>query len=240
MENQKIISIIIPSYSYAHYLSECVESVINQSERAHEIVIVSDGAVDNTVDIAKELIKKYPYQNIILIEKENGGLSSARNTGIREATSEYILCLDADDMLRPDAIKEHLKIAGENVIAQCGLMYFGNQVAEFRPQGATLESMLKANTVYCDSVFTKKMWEAVGGYDESETMRLGLEDWMYFIELMANGAKVVTSDYIALLYRRHGNTMTHTTTHPKWNEIIDFMAKKVYNKYGLIADFHKI
>ena len=229
----KTLSVIIPCYNYAHYLGDCIESVLNQSVKADEIIAVDDESKDNT----KEVAEKYPVK---YIWQKNKGLSGARNTGIREATSEYILCLDSDDMLRPDAIKEHLKIAGENTIAQCGLMYFGNQVAEFRPQGATLESMLKANTVYCDSVFTKKMWEAVGGYDESETMRLGLEDWMYFIELMANGAKVVTSDYIALLYRRHGNTMTHTTTHPKWNEIIDFMAKKVYNKYGLIADFHKI
>ena len=229
----KTLSVIIPCYGYAHYLGDCIESVLNQSVKADEIIVVDDESKDNT----KEIAEKYPVK---YIWQKNKGLSGARNTGIREATSEYILCLDSDDMLRPDAIKEHLKIAGENTIAQCGLMYFGNQVAEFRPQGATLESMLKANTVYCDSVFTKKMWEAVGGYDESETMRLGLEDWMYFIELMANGAKVVTSDYIALLYRRHGNTMTHTTTHPKWNEIIDFMSKKVYNKYGLIADFHKI
>lgn len=229
----KTLSVIIPCYNYAHYLGDCIESVLNQSVKADEIIIVDDESTDNT----KEIASKYPVK---YIWQKNKGLSGARNTGIQEATSEYIMCLDADDMLRPDAIQEHLKIAGENIIAQCGLMYFGNQVAEFRPQGATLESMLKANTVYCDSVFTKKMWEKIGGYDESETMRLGLEDWLLWIEMMANGAKVVTSDYIALLYRRHGNTMTHTTTHPRWNEIIDFMAKKVYNKYGLIADFHKI
>lgn len=228
----KTLSVIIPAYNYAHYLGDCIESVLNQSVKADEIIVVDDESQDNT----KEIASKYPVK---YIWQKNKGLSGARNTGIREATSEYILCLDADDLLRPDAIKEHLAIAGENIIAQCGLMYFGNQVAEFRPQGATLESMLKANTVYCDSVFTKKMWEKVK-YDESETMRLGLEDWLLWIEMMANGAKVVTSDYIALLYRRHGNTMTHTTTHPRWNEIIDFMAKKVYNKYGLIADFHKI
>lgn len=229
----KTLSVIIPAYNYAHYLGDCIESVLNQSIKADEIIIVDDESTDNT----KEVASKYPVK---YIWQKNKGLSGARNTGIREATSEYIMCLDSDDMLRPDAIQEHLKIAGENIIAQAGLMYFGNQVAEFRPQGATLESMLRANTVYCDSVFTKKMWETIGGYDESDTMRLGLEDWLFFLELMANGAKVVTSDYIALLYRRHGNTMTHTTTHPKWNEIIKFMKNKIETKYDLKTDFRSI
>lgn len=231
MQN-KTLAVVIPCYKQAHFLGECIESVLAQSIKPDEIIVVNDGSPDNTSEVARRY-------GVIVVEKENGGLSSARNAGIERATSEYIMPLDADDMLRPDAIKELMAIAGENVIAQAGLMYFGNQVAEFRPQGATLKSMLRANTVYCNSVFTKKMWEKVK-YDEGDTMCLGLEDWLFWVELMANGAQVKTSDYIALLYRRHGNTMTHTTTHPRWNEIIDYMSKKLYNKYGLVADFHTI
>lgn len=229
---QKLISVIIPCYKQAHFLGECIESVLAQSVKADEIIVVNDGSPDNTSEVAK----KY---GVIFIEKENGGLSSARNAGIKQATSNYIMPLDADDMLRPDAIKEHLAIADENVIAQCGMLYFGNQVATYRPMGATLDSMLKSNSVYCNSVFTKKMWEKTK-YDESTVMRLGLEDWLFWIELMANGAQVKTSDYIALLYRRHGNAMTQATTHPRWNEIIEYMSKKIKDKYGLKTNFHSL
>ena len=230
---RKSISVIIPCYNQAHFLGECIESVLAQSVKPDEIIVVSDGSPDNTAEIAR----KY---GVILVEKENGGLSSARNAGITIATSQYIMPLDADDLLRPDAIKEMMALADEKVIAQAGLMYFGMQVATFFPQGANLESLLKTNTVYCNSIFPKKAWEDIGGYDESDIMRLGLEDWLAWIEMAAMGYEIRTCNYIALLYRRHGQAMTQRTTHPRWNEIIAYMKEKIENKYGLKTDFHSI
>ena len=229
----KTLSIVIPAYNYAQYIGECIESVLNQSQKADEIIVVDDESKDNT----KEIVSKYPVR---YIWQKNKGLSGARNTGIREATSQFICCLDADDMLRPDAIKEMMVLADEKVIAQAGLMYFGTQIATFFPQGADLESLLKTNTVYCNSIFPKKAWEDMGGYDESETMRLGLEDWLAWIEMAAMGYKVKTCNYIALLYRRHGQAMTQATTHPNWNIIIKYMKEKIESKYGLKTYFQKI
>lgn len=222
----KTISIIIPCYNYAHYLGECIESVLRQTHKADEIIVVDDESTDNI----KEVVSKYPVR---YFWQKNKGLSGARNTGIAEAKSNYIMCLDADDMIRPDAIKEHLAIAGEKVIAQCGLMYFGTQSAVFRPVGATLESLLKSNTVYCNSVFPKKGWEEVGGYDEGEVMRLGLEDWEFWVRLVGAGYVVKTSDYIALLYRRHPNTMTKQTTHPNFKKLSDYIYNKNKHLIGL-------
>lgn len=216
---EKTISVIITAYNYGRFLDDCIQSVLSQSLQPNEIIVVDDESTDNT----KEIVAKYPVK---YLWQKNKGLSGARNTGIREATSDYIMCLDADDMLRPDAIKEHMAIAGPDTIAQCGLMYFGEQVATFRPQGATYESLLRTNTVYCNSVFPKKAWEEAGGYDESDTMRLGLEDWDFWIRLAKRGYKVKTSDYIALLYRRHGNTMTKETTHPNFEKITKYILQK--------------
>ena len=213
------ISVVIPCYGQAHFLSEAIESVLRQSRQADEIIVVNDGSPDNTSEVAK----KYP---VILVEKENGGLSSARNAGIKKATSQFIMCLDADDMLRPQALEEHLKIAGDNFISQCGMLYFGTQVAVFRPMGATLESMRYSNSIYCNSVFPKALWERVGGYDESETMRLGWEDYLFWYECLKVGATLRTSDYIALLYRRHGDAMTIQTTHPNLDKIKAYMKTK--------------
>lgn len=233
MYQKKSLSVIIPAYNYATYLGECIESVLSQSLLPDEIIVVDDESTDNT----KEVCEKYPVK---YIWQKNKGLSGARNTGIREAKSDYIMCLDADDILRPDAIKEHMEIADDNSIAQCGLMYFGTETGTFRPQGATLDTLLITNSVYCNSVFPRKAWEQVGGYDESETMRLGLEDWLYWLEMASCGYKIKTSDYIALLYRRHGNAMTKRTTHPKWNEIIEYMKNKIKDKYGLETGFRPL
>ncbi len=242
MQN-KTITVVIPCYNYAHFLKECIESVLNQSHKPDEIIVVDDGSQDDPEAV---LLKQfYPYYDLAggiikYIKQDNGGLSSARNTGISAATSQYIMCLDADDMLRKDAIKEHMAIVDEKSIAQCGLMYFGTQNATFRPTGANLESLLHTNSVYCNSVFPKKAWEEAGGYDESPTMRLGLEDWLFWIECAVQGYEVKTSDYIALLYRRHQGAMTNQTTHPRWDEIIDYMAKKIKARYGMETFFQPI
>jgi glycosyltransferase involved in cell wall biosynthesis len=229
---QKKLTVVIPCYNYARYLSECIESVLNQSEKAWEIIVVDDESTDDT----KEVCEKYPVK---YIWQKNKGLSGARNTGISQATGDYILCLDADDMLRPDSIKEYMKLVDENSIAQLGMMYFGLQIATFRPCGATLQSLLRSNSIYCNSVFPRSAWEKVK-YDESQTMRLGLEDWLFWIELFANGYILKMGDYISLLYRRHGNAMTQATTHPRWNEITQYMKEKVKRVYNLESNFHKI
>lgn len=231
MEHIKKITIVIPCYNYGRYLKECVESVRNQTYPVHEIIVVNDGSPDNTSEVAKEL-------GVILVEKENSGLSSARNAGITVATGEYIMCLDADDKLTPGAIEEHMKlIEDDTTIAQCALMEFGERHLLMTPVEYTnLPRVLQSNTIYCNAVFSKKAWAAVGGYDESETMRLGYEDWEFWIRLLANGGKVRTSEFVALRYRVHGNNMTKETTHPNRHKLYEYIYRKhidLYNKYDL-------
>jgi glycosyltransferase involved in cell wall biosynthesis len=211
-------SIIITAYNYARYLDECIQSCLKQTVSA-EIIVVDDESTDNT----REIVAQYPVK---YIWQKNKGLSGARNTGIKEATGKYIMCLDADDILRPDAVKEHLKLMDENTIGQCALMWFGNQTGTWYPQGATYESMRRANSVFCNAMFSKKKWDEVGGFDESETMRLGWEDYLYWFELIKNGCTVKTSNYVALLYRKHGKNMTETQTHPNIPKIKAYMKAK--------------
>lgn len=88
-------SIIIPAYNVEDYLLDCVDSVIKQSFRDYEIILVNDGSTDSTLEICQELSKK--NKSINLITKKNGGLSSARNAGIEIAKGDYLLFLDGDD-----------------------------------------------------------------------------------------------------------------------------------------------
>lgn len=229
--SNKKVSVIIPSYKYAKYLAECVNSVKGQTYPVHEIIVVNDGSPDNTSEVARSL-------GVILVEKENGGLSSARNAGIKVATGDYIMCLDADDKLIPGAIEEHVGLMEDDMtLAQCGLMEFGERHIIMVPIAPTgLERVMKSNTIYCNAMYSKKVWEAVGGYDESETMRLGYEDWEFWIRVLAYGCKVRTSDSIALRYRVHANNMTKETTWPNHQKLYEYMYNKhreLYESKGL-------
>lgn len=94
------ISFIIPCYNGANTLLNGVESVVKQNIDDYEIIIINDGSTDNTHDVAQAIASKNSH--VIVLDKPNGGVSSARNLGINKATGNYIMFLDADDELMPD------------------------------------------------------------------------------------------------------------------------------------------
>ena len=218
------VTVIIPIYNYGQYLDEAIQSVLDQSVKPHEIIVVSDGAIDNSVEIAR----KYP---VTIIEKQNGGLASARNAGIRAATGTYVMSFDSDDIMRPDCIKEHLKLAAPNTIVTCGLMAFGNESYTARPRVATVEILLETNCIYSNSLFPRQAWIDVGGFDEGEIMRKGWEDREFWLRCLGAGYQSVVSHEICLLWRRHPQTMSSTTADPNAKLLQDYIYQK--NKYLL-------
>ena len=99
------VSVIVPIYNVEKYLSKCLDSLINQTLDDIEIILVNDGSTDNSGNIAKEYKDKYS-DKIIYFEKENGGLSDARNFGIPYTKGEYIAFLDSDDYIEEDAYEK--------------------------------------------------------------------------------------------------------------------------------------
>ena len=97
------VSIIIPVYHVEQYLAECLDSVVNQSFRDIEIVVVNDGSTDNSINVIKQYMEK--DNRIILIDKKNEGTGLARNAGIKMAKSKCFLLLDSDDCLAINAIE---------------------------------------------------------------------------------------------------------------------------------------
>ncbi|WP_230574325.1 glycosyltransferase [Bacillus rhizoplanae] len=106
------ISIIVPIYMVERYIEKCVDSLINQTYKNIEIILVDDGSPDNCPDICDSYIKKDP--RIRTIHKENGGLSDARNAGLREAIGEYILFVDSDDYIDKDTCERFMSVIGMN------------------------------------------------------------------------------------------------------------------------------
>lgn len=102
-------SIIMPAYNVESYIKRAIDSVLNQSEKDFELIVVNDGSTDNTKSICEEYSKK-----IILINKKNGGLSDARNEGVKKAKGEYIIFIDSDDFWDKDLLKEINKSLDNN------------------------------------------------------------------------------------------------------------------------------
>ena len=104
------VSIIVPIYNVEKYLEKCLESLVNQTLKEIQIILVNDGSKDNSGKIAKEYQKRYS-EKLIYLEKEKGGLSDARNFGIPYATGEYIAFLDSDDYVELSLYEEMYNIA---------------------------------------------------------------------------------------------------------------------------------
>ena len=99
------VSIIVPVYNVEKYLDKCLKSLVNQTLKDIEIIVVNDGTKDNSQKIVDKYVKKYPKLVKSYI-KENGGLSSARNYGLKYVNGEFISFIDSDDWVRKDMFEK--------------------------------------------------------------------------------------------------------------------------------------
>lgn len=106
------VSVIVPVYNVEKYLDKCLDSLANQTLKDIEVIIVNDGSPDNSDKIIKKYVKK--YHNMYAYDKENGGLSSARNYGLKYAKGEYIAFIDSDDYVTVDMYEKMYLKAKEN------------------------------------------------------------------------------------------------------------------------------
>ena len=130
MECNPLISIIIPVYNVEKYLSECIESVINQTYKNLEIILVNDGSTDSCPQICEEYAAK--DNRIKVIHKKNGGLSDARNIGLKQATGALISFVDSDDLLSLDFCQRLLDalIESDADIVECDFVKFEEETEE--------------------------------------------------------------------------------------------------------------
>lgn len=108
------VSVIVPVYNVAPWLEACLNSLEKQTLKNIEVILVNDGSTDGSGEIARRYAEK--NSNFVLIDRENGGLSAARNTGLSRATGEYVYFLDSDDYLTEDALERlYTKASGERL-----------------------------------------------------------------------------------------------------------------------------
>lgn len=185
------ISVVVPAYHVAPWLPRTMDSLLAQTHPNLEIIVVDDGSTDNTAAVMREYTEKYP--NIRYIQKENGGVTSARLRGVAEADGEWVAFMDGDDYVEPQMYARLLEIALENGvdIAHCGhqlhfpdgRIEFVHGTGKFRKQDRRLAlwDLLDNNEVslsLCTKLYRRHLFE-------------GVENWMdtgikYNEDLMMN------------------------------------------------------
>jgi glycosyltransferase involved in cell wall biosynthesis len=108
------ISVVVPAYNAERFVEPCLSPVLEQMTAAHELLVIDDGSRDRTAQLVDDIARRYPDAQVRLVRQQNQGIAGARNRGVDEARGDYLLFLDADDMLRPgtlaalgDVIREH-------------------------------------------------------------------------------------------------------------------------------------
>ena len=216
MKNKYKFSVIIPVYNVEQYISETIESVINQTigfEKNIEIIIVNDGSPDNSDIICQRYQEKYP-QNIKYIEKENGGVSSARNLGIKHINGKYVNFLDSDDKWELDAFEKAYNFFEEHYeeidIVACIIEFFEARTGKMhslnykfiKDQVVDIFNFYNYPQLSSSSCFFKA--EAIGKIRFDEKLKIS-EDSKFLSEILLRLEKIGYLASTTYFYRKRFN-----------------------------------
>jgi glycosyltransferase involved in cell wall biosynthesis len=225
-----LVSVIIPAFNAEKYISESISSVLSQTFQDFEILVVDDGSIDST----KEKTLKFSDQRIRYIYKENGGASSARNTGINNARGKYIALLDYDDLWLPEKLEKQLQKFSHE--ADLGLVYCW--VESINPDGETrfiahpenegwvYNDLFLDNFLHNGSVplIKKECFEKAGYFDENLS---NAQDWEMWFRIAKDYKFGVVRD-ILTKYRVRSDSLSKM--HRKLNKaFIKIMNKELKN-----------
>lgn len=226
------VSIVVPTYGDGVLLLDALASVERCRPPATELVIVNDGSRDPET---RRILGALRGRGWHVVDKANGGLSSARNVGIAQSRGRYILPLDADNRLRPGFVEA--AVAALDSDPQVGVVYGDRQlfgvvnkrlpVAEF-----DLPRMLGGNYIDACAMHRRALWQDVGRYDEAMS---GLEDWEYWLRASLRGWRFLRLDRIAFDYRvRPGSLIAVSLQTAKRRELMG----RVLHKHGATLHAH--
>ena len=215
----KLITIIIPVYKVEKYLNRCVESVVGQTYKTLEIILVDDGSPDNCPKMCDEWAQK--DARIKVVHKPNGGLSDARNFGLDNATGEYVFFLDSDDYIHRQTIEKLLGVAEEKKVdfVMCGLSRFFDgenpeievkdvQIQVYKDE-QVIDNLYNSGIPYlmisCAKLFNKKIFDGL----RYEKGRLH-EDEFIIHHILSRTSSFAVSNEKLYYYFQHMASITRT------------------------------
>jgi glycosyltransferase involved in cell wall biosynthesis len=195
------ISVIIPAYNAARFLPRCLASVFAQTLSPHEVIVVDDGSTDDTAAVAERL-------GATVLRRPNGGISTARNTGIRHASGDWIALLDADDMWAPEKlVTQAAAIREDTVLAYTGVTHFddtGIRASSQATNPISARAMIRYRSPFApSSVLVRRdaMLQSGGFREDVRTC----EDWDMWFRLMPYGQFVAVPAALTLYYLYPGS-----------------------------------
>ena len=192
------VTIIIVNYNYAMFLAEAIESALAQDYVATEVALIDDGSTDSSLEVAA----RYP---ITIMTKLNGGLCRARNSAVLNVESDYVVFLDADDRLAPNAVSllmaALISAPVDTAYAYGQMRYFGLRNDLFLSHDFDPKRLAKSNYICATTLIRREALLQVGAYDNC--FRSLREDWELYVRFWHNGYRGVFVPEIILECRKH-------------------------------------
>jgi len=245
------ISIIVPVYNVEKYLHKCIDSVLAQTLTNFELILVDDGSQDKSGKICDEYFGE--DDRIIVIHKKNGGVSSARNTGLDKATGHYICFIDSDDTVDNDYLAVMYRLAAESNadLVICGLKMFSNgkqvdygsnNIGLYKSEEFAKIFLNLLNSSYLNYVYSKlyktKLIKNKLYFDQS--IDIG-EDTIFVLEVLKNIELICISNNKPYNYYLHGsNTLTQKFRDNKYEVLLSLYKKteSLAKNWSLNSDEH--
>lgn len=211
-----LVSIIIPVYNTAAYLRECFDSILAQTYTNYEVVVVDDGSTDDSGAICDEYAER--DSRFVVIHKQNGGVSTARNTGLDAATGDYIGFVDSDDMMLPGMFEEYVRVAektGADLVESLGFLTEGEKannsdnarIYEFNNEDARREffTIGKIRPSVCLAFIKRDVVKDIRFSDEIHHW----EDYTFLARVIARTDVAAVTTNIYYIYRDREGSATN-------------------------------
>lgn len=208
-----LISIIVPVYNVQDYLAKCLDSLVNQTYKQIEIIVVNDGSTDQSSNIIAQYENDYPSM-VKGFLKENGGLSDARNYGLIQATGEYVTFIDSDDYVDVDLIQSYFDRLNETHadIVVCDMEYVYEKETKVSSGGnfsltniIDTPSLIQINNSACNKLFKKSLFSNI-----QFPLGIWYEDLATVPRLLCLAKSVSKVDKVLYFYVQRESSIVHT------------------------------
>lgn len=219
------VSVIVPIYNAEKYLSACINSIIHQTYSNFEVILIDDGSTDNSLKISKNFASQ--NHNIVVISKKNGGVSSARNAGLKQARGNYVMFVDSDDIINKDLIKHLVDMSTDVDIVTSDIQPFKDKDTihtDAMPDSMIMTKILNSKLAIvsmlyqkeitgspCAKLYSMSVLQGVR-FDESITIA---EDLLFNFIVMKKAKNIKIASCTGYYYRNNESGAMNSSFSPK-------------------------
>lgn len=247
-KNKTLVSIIVPIYNSSKYLTQCLDSIYSQTHKDIEVILINDGSTDHSLNIIKEYVKSYP--KTVVINKSNGGLSSARNAGIKKANGDYLCFVDSDDIISPVFTEELLKNINPDEGALVSCCQYTRRLTKLPSTRKSISNRTmssrqyllntyyqKKATLYSVTVATKMFAASLFRNTNFPVGKL-YEDFAIIDQLLLQSAKIGITKQPLYYYRHTNNSITTKCFEDSHLDTIEHCNTLIRN-YSNVKDIYR-